>query len=69
MYADRLRRFKQALIDDDIVFIEVNVLALDLSTSTGEDIANYMLALPKLPDGVFSANDQCALSKIYTKQV
>ncbi|TKB95715.1 LacI family DNA-binding transcriptional regulator [Pedobacter cryophilus] len=68
VYTDRFKGFKQALIDHHIIFDEANLLVTDLSTGSGEDVANYMLALPKLPDGVFSANDQCAVSCMQSLQ-
>lgn len=62
IYADRFKGFKQALEDHKIIFNEANLLLTDLSEESGKGAADYILSLPKLPDGVFSANDQCAVS-------
>jgi LacI family transcriptional regulator len=62
VYADRFKGFKQALADHKIAFNESNLLVTDLSTIAGITAADYILNLPQLPDGVFSANDQCAVS-------
>lgn len=61
VYADRLAGFKQALKDHHIRFSEKLLLQTDLSEDAGLAAADYILGLKERPDGVFVANDNCAV--------
>lgn len=62
IYSERFRGYKQALLDNKISFKGSNMLLTDLSVNAGVDAADYILNRERLPDGVFAANDQCAIS-------
>jgi LacI family transcriptional regulator len=62
VYLDRFKGFKQAISDHNLIFNEANVYVNDFSEKSGEQVAQYILSLPNLPDGVFSSNDLCAVS-------
>lgn len=68
VYFERFKGFSQALSDHKLSFKKENIFITDLSVSSGEAVANYILSLPELPDGVFSANDQCAVSCMQSLQ-
>ena len=61
VYKDRLQGYKQALADHRIAFKEKLVIINNLSQEAGADAANYILNMKPLPDGVFAANDNCAV--------
>ncbi|MGV3764749.1 MAG: LacI family DNA-binding transcriptional regulator [Chitinophagaceae bacterium] len=61
VYADRLAGFKQALKDHHIRFSDKLLLQTDLSEDAGLAAADYILELKDRPDGVFVANDNCAV--------
>ncbi|MGZ3754322.1 MAG: LacI family DNA-binding transcriptional regulator [Mucilaginibacter sp.] len=62
VYADRFKGYKQALADHDIPFDEQLVIVSGLSAADGMEAAEKILKMPQLPDGVFAANDQCAVT-------
>jgi LacI family transcriptional regulator len=62
VYADRFKGYKQALADHDIPFDEQLVIVSGLSAADGMDAAEKILKMPQLPDGVFAAHDQCAVT-------
>jgi LacI family transcriptional regulator len=62
VYADRLAGFEQALADHQIVYNPQHLLINNLTAQEGTVAARKLLALPQLPDGVFVANDTCAVS-------
>lgn len=64
VYADRLKGYKQALADHGIAFMEELVLISNLSQEAGAKAANHILAMENRPDGVFVANDNCAVGCI-----
>jgi LacI family transcriptional regulator len=64
VYADRLRGYKQALADRGISFDEELVFFNNLSDQAGAEAARSILQMKELPDGIFSANDSCAVSCI-----
>lgn len=61
VYIDRLQGYKQALADHKIKFREEDVIIGNLSMEAGTDAANTILKMKTLPDGVFVANDNCAV--------
>jgi LacI family transcriptional regulator len=62
VYADRLKGYRHALKDHGIEFDEKLVIISGLAAADGVEAARHILTMPRLPDGVFSANDQCAVS-------
>jgi len=64
VYADRLRGYKQALADNGIAYDEQLVIFNNLSDQAGAEAARAILQMKELPDGIFSANDSCAVSCI-----
>ncbi|MEO8171509.1 MAG: LacI family DNA-binding transcriptional regulator [Sediminibacterium sp.] len=61
VYAERLRGYKQALIDHKITPDPKLILTKDMSEEAGVEAAKHILKLKHLPDAVFSANDECAV--------
>ncbi|HTE28898.1 MAG TPA: LacI family DNA-binding transcriptional regulator [Chryseolinea sp.] len=64
VYADRLRGYKQALIDHHLPYDEGLVIFNDLSDQASTEAARAILKMDPLPDGIFAANDPCAVSCI-----
>jgi len=62
VYADRFKGYKQALLDHGIEFDEQLVIISGLSAIDGVEAAEQILKMPQRPDGVFAANDQCAVT-------
>jgi LacI family transcriptional regulator len=62
VYADRFKGYKQALADHDIPFNEDLVIVTGLSAADGMEAGERILKMSPLPDGVFAANDQCAIT-------
>ena len=61
VYADRLKGYKQALAEAKIKFSEENVIVNNLSQEAGSDAVAEILKMKPRPDGVFVANDSCAI--------
>jgi LacI family transcriptional regulator len=61
VYVDRLQGYKQALADHKIPFKEDYVIINNLSHEDGIKAAEIIKELDPLPDGVFVANDTCAV--------
>jgi LacI family transcriptional regulator len=61
VYIDRLQGYKHALSDNDIAFKEDYVIISNLSQEAGAIAAQEILQMSPLPDGVFVANDNCAV--------
>lgn len=61
VYKERLAGYRQSLEDHDIKFDQKNVIVGSLTLEAGEDAAALLLKMKPLPDGVFVANDNCAV--------
>lgn len=61
VYKDRLKGYKEALSEYKIRFREEYVVITDLSQEAGAEVAKTILKMKTLPDGVFAANDSCAV--------
>lgn len=61
VYVDRLNGYKQALAEHNIKFREEYVIISNLSQEAGTVAANAIRQMKPLPDGVFVANDNCAV--------
>ncbi|MDN5286894.1 MAG: LacI family DNA-binding transcriptional regulator [Mucilaginibacter sp.] len=66
VYAERYEGYKKALEDNNIWFDQDLVIINDLSSTAGIASAEQILRMTMLPDGVFSANDNCAISCMQT---
>lgn len=61
VYADRFRGYQQALANHQLEFDESLVLINSLSVADGKKAAEIILQMQQRPDGVFAANDSCAM--------
>jgi LacI family transcriptional regulator len=61
VYADRLLGFRQALTDHGLLHRPDHLCISNLSVQEGKEAAQTILQLTDLPDGVFVANDTCAV--------
>ncbi|HKI45579.1 MAG TPA: substrate-binding domain-containing protein, partial [Balneolales bacterium] len=66
VYHDRMSGYRQALEDRNIPFRDNRVIVTDLSEEAGVETAKKILAMKKLPDGIFAANDACAVNCLIT---
>ena len=64
VYADRLKGYKQALSDNGLSFCKEYLMETDLSEEAGIESAKKLLKMKVKPDGIFVANDTCAISCI-----
>jgi len=62
VYSERFNGYKKALEDHHIPFDADLLLINDLSAADGTKAAEHILKMPVKPDGVFVANDLCAIS-------
>jgi LacI family transcriptional regulator len=62
VYIDRFNGYKQALADHGVPFNDELLIVNDLSAQSGVNSARSILAMKDMPDGVFVANDLCAIS-------
>jgi LacI family transcriptional regulator len=61
VYVDRLKGFKQALAENKIKLKEADVIIGNLSMEAGIEAAEVIAKMNPMPDGVFVANDNCAV--------
>jgi LacI family transcriptional regulator len=61
VYKDRLKGYKEALEDHGVEFKNELVIINNLSQEAGVSAAEIIRTMKKLPDGVFAANDNCAV--------
>ncbi|SIR34798.1 LacI family DNA-binding transcriptional regulator [Pontibacter lucknowensis] len=64
VYKDRLKGYKYALMDHNIASREDYIIETDLSEKAGEEAVQKILEMDPRPDGIFVANDNCAVSCI-----
>ncbi len=62
VYADRLKGYRQALHERDIPYDPSRVLVTDLGQEAGAEAARFLLDAQPRPDGLFVANDFCAVN-------
>ena len=62
VYRDRFNGYKKALEDHQIAFDDDLLIVNDLSAQAGTQAAQQILQMAVKPDGVFAANDLCAIS-------
>ena len=65
VYADRLKGYRQALTDNGITY-DVGLVLFSNLTNLGDqagiEVAKTIQEMDVLPDGIFCANDSCAVS-------
>jgi LacI family transcriptional regulator len=61
VYVDRLGGYKKALADHGIAFKEDYIIINTLSLEAGIEAAEMMTQMNPMPDGIFVANDNCAV--------
>jgi LacI family transcriptional regulator len=64
VYADRLEGYKKALLDSRLEFDPALVFSNRLTDKDSAQAAKEIIAMKKLPDGIFTANDTSAVSVI-----
>lgn len=62
VYADRLAGYQTALREFGLEFNEANIMITKLDEQAGIDAAEKIINMGPLVDGVFAANDTCAVS-------
>lgn len=60
VYGERRNGYKQALVDNGILYDESLVFETDLTEISTMKVMNRLLKMNELPDGIFVANDFCA---------
>jgi LacI family transcriptional regulator len=68
VYADRLAGYRQALAEHDIPFREAYIMRNNLTQDAGAEAADLIRGMNPLPDGVFVANDNCAVGCLLALQ-
>jgi len=61
VYQERLQGYKKALEYHHLPFHENFVKIINLSFESGEQVAQDILKMKKLPDAIFFSNDNCAV--------
>jgi LacI family transcriptional regulator len=64
VYNDRYRGYRQALNDNSLENSDRSLIITDLSDSSGVAIIRQLLSNGSMPDGIFTANDNSAVSLI-----
>lgn len=64
VYADRLKGYKYALLDKELEYNPDLIIQTNLSVEAGFAVAKQIIKMKPLPDGIFVANDACAVSII-----
>jgi len=65
IYKERLKGYKQALKENDLPFDDELVLYGDTQLESGEELCKKILAMPELPDAIFSASDYTAIGALH----
>jgi len=66
VYSERFRGYRDALRDHDLPFDDELLIVNNLSRTEGLEAAEVVLAMKHRPDGLFIANDSCAVSCMLT---
>ncbi|MEO7044104.1 MAG: LacI family DNA-binding transcriptional regulator [Ferruginibacter sp.] len=61
VYKERLEGYKEALANHNLKFDERNIIIGDLSMEAGFAAKETIMQMEHIPDGVFVANDNCAV--------
>ena len=62
VYVDRIEGYKKALSDAGLSFTETQIIYNNLSYDAGIEAAELLRKMKPMPDGIFVANDNCAVS-------
>jgi LacI family transcriptional regulator len=62
IYRERFEGYRQALADHRLLFENDLLMMNDLSGNSGTAAAQTILQMKNRPDGIFSANDHCAIN-------
>lgn len=65
IYKERLKGYEQALKENGLPFDDELVLYGDTQLDSGEELCKKILAMPKLPDAIFSASDYTAIGALH----
>jgi LacI family transcriptional regulator len=68
VYKDRFNGYKQALLDNGLPFRDEQVLIGNLSQEAGAAAVEKIIKMKPLPDGIFAANDNCAVGCLLALQ-
>lgn len=60
VYADRLKGYRLALTENNLVFQKNQLIINNLDEQSAVEAAMQILAMKKRPDGIFITNDSCA---------
>lgn len=66
VYIDRLEGYKKALAEFNLPITDDLLIIGNLSQEAGATAAEQLLQMPEKPDGVFVANDNCAVGCMLT---
>jgi len=66
VYTDRILGFKQALMEANLPLPKNPIITGNLSQEAGVEAAEKILKMDPMPDGIFVANDNCAVSCLLT---
>lgn len=61
IYKERHRGYRNALADNGLSYDEKLVFECDMKLESGRKLAKKLLAMPDLPDGIFSSSDNTAM--------
>lgn len=64
VYADRFEGYRKALEESGIAFDPALIVSNKLTDQTSSEVAQTILNMKKLPDGIFTANDTSAVACI-----
>ncbi len=64
VYEERYKGYREALKDNKLAFSDDMLIINNLSPQAGTEAAQQILQMKALPDGIFSANDACAINCI-----
>lgn len=62
VYEERYQGYLKALKDNGLSYSDDLLIINNLSIQAGKDAAALILDMPNRPDGIFAANDACAIS-------
>lgn len=60
VYSDRMKGYRQALSEHNILFREEYLIVSNLDEESAINASKRLLAIDPMPDGIFIANDICA---------
>ena len=64
IYQNRLKGYKQALLDNGLVYYPEYIIQTKSNVDAGKNAVDQLLALSEVPDAIFSSSDFAALGAI-----